>query len=103
MLNGVIFEPGYGSGKQGKERVFITTDELPHVSAKANYYAIGAYSGTPLVIGSTDGTGPDVLSFPMTAFTKHSIGGNVVTRFGGDKAHQNTPLSIAAYGWKRTA
>ena len=85
------------------EAYCIATDELPHVSAKANYCAIGAYSGTPLVIGSTDGTGPDVLSFPMTAFTKHSDGGNVVTSFGGDKPHENTPLSIAAYGWKRTA
>lgn len=103
MLNGVIFEPGYGSGKQGKERVFITTDELPSVSAKANYYATGAYSGTPLVIGSTDGTGPDVLSFPMTAFTKHSIGGNVVTSFGGNAAHNNLQPSVGAYGWVRTA
>lgn len=76
----------------------VTTDELPHVSAKAFYREMG----TPLVVGSADGTGPDVLAFPMTAFTKHSAGGNVVTSFGGDKAHQNTPLSIAAYGWKRT-
>ena len=99
MLNGVIFEPGYGSEKQGKERVFVTTEELPHVSAKASYSAMG----TPLVVGDADGTGPDVLAFPITGFTKHSVGGNVVTSFGGDKAHQNTPLSIAAYGWKRTA
>ena len=77
----------------------VSTDELPHVSAKAVYSS----GGTPLVVGSADGTGPDVLSFPMTAFTKHSDGGNVVTSFGGDKAHNNTPLSIAAYGWKRTA
>lgn len=77
----------------------MTTDELPHVSAKAVY----SPGGTPLLVGDTDGTGSDVLSFPMTAFTKNSDGGNVVTSFGGDKAHQNMPLSIAAYGWKRTA
>lgn len=23
--------------------------------------------------------------------------------FGSDKAHQNTPLAVAVYGWKRTA
>lgn len=97
MLNGGIPEPGYGSEKQGKERVFVTTDELPHVSAKATY------SGKkPLVVGDADGTGPDVLAFPITGFMKHSVGGNVVTSFGGDKPHENTPLSIAAYGWKRT-
>lgn len=76
----------------------VSTDELPHVSAKAVYSAMG----TPLVVGDADGTGPDVLAFPITGFTKHSVGGNVVTSFGGDKPHENTPLSIAAYGWKRT-
>lgn len=80
------------------EAYCIATEELPHVSAKAAYSAMG----TPLVVGDADGTGPNVLAFPITGFTKHSVGGNVVTSFGGDKAHQNTPLSIAAYGWKRT-
>ena len=36
-LTVVIFEPGYGSGKQGKERVFITTDELPKITGDAQF------------------------------------------------------------------
>lgn len=84
--------------KYGERKHPLTTDELPHVSAKAVYSAMG----TPLVVGDADGTGSDVLAFPITGFTKHSVGGNVVTSFGGNQPHQNTPLSIAAYGWKRT-
>ena len=84
--------------KYGERKHPLTTEELPSVSAKATYSAMG----TPLVVGDADGTGPNVLAFPITGFTKHSVGGNVVTHFGSDKAHENTPLSIAAYGWKRT-
>lgn len=53
--------------------------ELPAVSAKAAYSAMG----TPLVVGDADGTGPDVLAFPITGFTKHSVGGN--------QPHNNMP------------
>ena len=84
--------------KYGERKHQLTTDELPHVSAKATY------SGkTPLVVGDADGTGSDVLVFPITGFTKHSVGGNVVTSFGGDKPHENLSPCLAAYGWRRTA
>ncbi|MBM6986272.1 MAG: hypothetical protein I3I94_09170 [Acidaminococcaceae bacterium] len=75
------------------------TDELPHVSAKAYYSAMG----TPLVVGDADGTGPDVLAFPITGFTKHSVGGNVVTSFGGNQPHTNIQPAVAAFAWKLTA
>lgn len=83
----------------GDERylVFVSVGELPAVTKPAMYYS------TPLVIGGADGSGTDVLSFPMTAFTKHSVGGNVKVSFGSGEYHSNITPCIAVYGWKRTA
>lgn len=79
---------GTNNGATGGEASHkLTEAELPAVSAKAAYSAMG----TPLVVGDADGTGPDVLAFPITGFTKHSAGGNVVTRFGGNQPHNNMP------------
>lgn len=77
---------GTNNGATGGEASHTLTEaELPAVTVKADY------NGTPLVIGDADGTGSDVLAFPITGFTKHSDGGNVVTRFGGNQSHNNMP------------
>jgi outer membrane protein assembly factor BamA len=93
VLNGVISEPGYGSGKQGKERVFVTTDEL--ASHSHTYWLDTTKKGTSRdtgdwfvdagTIGNTDGVGRS-------------------TEAAGKSVPHNTlPPSIASYGWRRTA
>ena len=102
MLNGVISEPGYGSGKQGKERVFVTTDELPHISGSVwniarqdsiqNIAAEGVFS-TP---HSTEGVGSG-------SNVKDAQPDGFEMAFGNDQPHSTMPPSIASYGWRRTA
>lgn len=95
MLNGVISEPGYGSGKQGKERVFVTTDEL---SAHSHDYLLDttkkgeqkSSTGAWYVDAGTIGTTEEA-----KARTTEAV--------GGDKPHNNIQPCIAAYGWRRTA
>jgi hypothetical protein len=40
--------------------------------------------------------------FPSVS-TENTTDSTINISFGGGKAHQNTPLSVAVYGWKRTA
>lgn len=99
MLNGVISEPGYGSGKQGKERVFVTTDEMPKISGSVSYllrWNTGkAQRG---VLKAAEGTS----SFPSTA-TENVSNSTISIEFGKDTPHENLPPCTAAYAWMRTA
>lgn len=92
MLNGVILEPGYGSEKQGKERGFVTTDELP-TAVHLNLLNVAEDGGAPSC-GLADGSGTYRGRPVVTADTGDGYGRGV--------AHQNTPLSIATFAWKRT-
>jgi len=112
----VIFEPGYGSGKQGKERVFITTDELAsHGHLVRTWNTV--QSGTPKVYLDgkwVDYTGDGIFK-PSGAWTdkgetlatspQNGTGDPAGTTdgTGGNAAHNNVQPSIAGYCWKRTA
>lgn len=76
----------------------LSVEELPPYTSKAYYNSI------PLVIGSTDGKGNSVLSFPMTDFTMHSEAGNVTVPCGGQGAliSRQSP-SLSAYCWRRSS
>lgn len=107
MLNGVISEPGYGSEKQGKEREFVTTDELPSISG-----TIGGRNGNNGGIFERDATGVFSYQDPEKGrtyafdgdgsgdwFTYHTA----QLSFGKNTPHNNIQPSTAAYCWKRTA
>lgn len=117
MLNGVIPEPGYGSEKQGKERVFVTTEEIAshgHLvrtwnkvtenNGAPNLYRDGKWErytgGAFRVSGSWDGTAGVGTSAPQSG-TGDPAGTTDGT--GGNAAHNNIQPSVASYCWKRTA
>jgi len=77
----------------------IATEEMPLVSGSVGQF-IRWNSGKNQAgcLSAKDGTS----KFP-TVSTENATDSTINISFGGDKAHQNTPLSIAAYGWKRTA
>ena len=96
MLNGVIFEPGYGSGKQGKERVFVTTDEMPSHAHRHDYSWEGDSSGD----GSL-GWGHVLTEKAATPSTSYRPKDGAYS--GRNVPHENLPPAVAAFAWKRTA
>ena len=86
MLNGVTSEPGYGSEKQGKEREFVTTDEMPSHSHTLNRNSNSGTESWCLI----DHEG-------ITKWQPGNVGST-----GGNQPHGNIPPVIAAYAWKRT-
>ncbi len=99
MLNGVIPEPGYGSGKQGKERVFVTTDELPKLSGQVgNFLRWNDHQNVSGIFNAVNLGG----KFPSSA-GENTTNANITIAFGGNVAHENLPPCVAAYGWRRTA
>lgn len=80
-------------------RAVRNTEEMPLVSGSVGQF-IRWNSGKNQAgcLSAKDGTS----KFP-TVSTENATDSTINISFGGDKAHQNTPLSIAAYGWKRTA
>lgn len=113
MLNGVIPEPGYGSEKQGKERVFVTTDELPKITGDAQFRQVNKDQNIVDVLNmSAEDSG--VFSFVRHGGSKWYGSmqlGNPATdntdvlhlAFGKNQPHNTLPPSIACYGWRRTA
>lgn len=101
-LTVVIFEPGYGSGKQGKERVFITTDELPHIRGDVLDFA----RQDPNQKLTTHGVFSAPASIENVSFgsnTQSGQGDGFTMDFGKDVPHNNLSPCVAAYGWRRTA
>ena len=102
-LTVVIFEPGYGSGKQGKERVFITTDELAKIRGYIANIARQDLS-QPISVGG-------VFSFDMHSNEWQGYAVNStpnqsdIIRFaaGEDRPHNNLQPSLATYCWRRQA
>lgn len=95
MLNGVISEPGYGSEKQGKEREFVTTDELPNHNH--------TYDRLPKTFANTSFDQDDQANFePAVRKASNSEIANTAN-VGGDQPHNNIQPSTAAYCWRRTA
>ena len=112
-LTVVIFEPGYGSGKQGKERVFITTDELPKITGDAQFRLI---DGDTNIVGNLNDDPAQSGAFSLKPFAggkwAHTmqLGPRATANtdvlhleFGNNVPHNNLPPSIACYGWRRTA
>ena len=107
MLNGVTSEPGYGSEKQGKEREFVTTDELPSISG-----TIGSRNGENGGIFERPATGVFSYQAPEQGRTYAMEGDHSQSwvvyhtaklSFGKDAPHANIQPVVAAFAWKRTA
>lgn len=99
MLNGVIPEPGYGSEKQGKERVFVTTDELPKISGSVSSLLRWNTGKTQSgVLKAVEGTE----KLPSRQ-NENASNSTISIEFGGDSPHNNLSPCVAAYGWRRTA
>ena len=84
--------------KYGERKHQLTTDELPHlegrfpssVTSSFQVEATGIVSGVDGFTKSTWGT------------DRSNVWGFKIA-FGGDQPHENMPLSMAAYAWRRTA
>ena len=113
MLNGVILEPGYGSEKQGKEREFVTTDELPKIIGDAQFRLA---NGSTNIVGDmkNDASKSGVFSFVPNSGSKWNstmqLGQSATANtdvlhleFGKNQPHNNLSPAIACYGWRRTA
>ena len=99
MLNGVTSEPGYGSEKQGKEREFVTTEEMPKISGSVSYLLRWNSDKTQSgVLKAVEGTS----KFPSIA-NENVSNTTVSIEFGKDVAHENLPPMVASYVWRRTA
>lgn len=102
MLNGVIPEPGYGSEKQGKERVFVTTEELaPHTHQERMTTSDG--NPNPLVNLETSGTLSGAVVPQRFDYNNKATETVNTVSTGGGQAHNNIPPVIASYAWRRTA
>ena len=77
----------------------MTVDELPSVSGSVGEFI--RWNNNQNASGCLS-TVNKSNKFPSAA-NENAINSNITIAFGNDKAHQNTPLAMAAYGWKRTA
>ena len=102
MLNGVISEPGYGSEKQGKEREFVTTDELPHIHGDVLDFA-KQDPGQKLTTHGVFSAPASIENVSFGSNPQSGQGDGFVMDFGKDVPHNNLPPVIASYGWRRTA
>jgi hypothetical protein len=89
----------YTAGQKYGERMHkLTVDELPHLTGRFP----GAISDSFQVDCSGIVAGKD-LNMTKSTSASGSVQWGFEINFGSDKAHQNTPLSLAVYGWRRTA
>jgi hypothetical protein len=89
----------YTAGQKYGERMHkLTVDELPHLTGRFP----GAISDSFQVDCSGIVAGKS-LNMTKSTPASGSMQWGFEINFGSDKAHQNTPLSLAVYGWRRTA
>lgn len=90
----------YKAGEKYGERMHkLTVEELPPVSGSVG--KLYRWNSRPTQSGVLSATSTGS-KFPSTA-NENASDATINLAFGGGKAHQNTPLAIAAYGWHRTA
>lgn len=90
----------YTAGQKYGERMHkLTVEEMPAVSGSIGQMIRWKNNQTASGVLSANSTGS---SFPSSA-SENNEGVTVKLSFGGSKAHENLPPSVAAYGWKRVA
>ena len=102
MLNGVTSEPGYGSEKQGKEREFVTTDELPHIHGDVLDFA-KQDPGQKLTTHGVFSAPASIENVSFGSNSRSGQGDGFVMDFGKDVPHNTLSPCVAAYVWRRTA
>lgn len=105
----------YTAGTKYGERMHkLTTDELPKITGDSQFRLMDG--STNIIADKNDGNSiSGVFHYQKQAGSKWTgtiaVSSKSATantdvlhmEFGGNVAHNNMPLSVAAYGWKRTA